>query len=298
MDKPYTRETVSIEGAELGVTRWPGSAPVIGIHGLASNGRAFASLADELSPEVGVLAPDLRGRGRSEHAGGPYGLARHADDVAAVAAALGVSGPRVVVGHSMGAYVALVLAARHASLVRALVLVDGGAPLPELPDGTVFDVDALFASPVGPLLEPLRTPWPDAQAVLAERESTALFAGRDDDAMRRYVIDSVVPGGAGVRHPVDLDAVAADATDVFAGAAVRDAYADVRCPVVFVRAMDGLNGSGDEVISDEEVAALAEAVPDLRVHDLVGENHMSVLVGRDGAPRVAAIARALCDDAA
>ena len=58
----------------------------------------------------------------------PFGIRAHADDVAAVIARLGAA-PAVVVGHSMGAHVALMCAERHPDAVAGLVLVDGGPPL-------------------------------------------------------------------------------------------------------------------------------------------------------------------------
>ena len=80
-----------------------------------------------------VIAPDLRGRGRSNGLAGPRGLAAHARDLVAVLDALGVE-RAVVVGHSMGAFVALVLGDLYPERVSRLVLVDGGLPL-DLPDG-------------------------------------------------------------------------------------------------------------------------------------------------------------------
>ena len=107
---------------------WPGSGtPVLAIHGITSSSRSWPLLAQELDRPV--VAPDLRGRGRSNHLPGPVGLVAHAEDCAAVLRAV-TDEPVVVVGHSMGGFVATVLAARHPDLVRALVLVDGGLPFP------------------------------------------------------------------------------------------------------------------------------------------------------------------------
>ena len=69
----------------------------------------FEALADQLGDAVTLLAPDLRGRGRSS-AGGPYGMAAHADDLMAVLDHAGAA-DALVVGHSMGGFAAVVAAA-------------------------------------------------------------------------------------------------------------------------------------------------------------------------------------------
>jgi len=81
------------------------------------------------APQLGALvtagrciAPDFRGLGATEGAT-PYSMDQYADDVAALVQALG-AGPAVVVGLSMGGYVAFALWRRHRAHVRALVLVD------------------------------------------------------------------------------------------------------------------------------------------------------------------------------
>src|SRR3954447_13890652 len=113
---------VPVSGGSLRVASWPGAgAPVLAVHGITSSSRSWPFLAAVLDQPV--LAPDLRGRGRSSHLPAPYGMAQHADDCAAVIEA-GGGAPLVVVGHSMGGHVAVVLAARHPDLVRGLVLVD------------------------------------------------------------------------------------------------------------------------------------------------------------------------------
>lgn len=60
-------------------------------------------------------------------------MSRHSDDVAALLAELGME-RALPVGHSMGAFVSVVVAHRHPQLMNRLILVDGGLPL-EIPDG-------------------------------------------------------------------------------------------------------------------------------------------------------------------
>jgi lipase len=119
---------VPVSGGSLRVASWPGTGvPVLAVHGITSSSRSWPFLAAVLDQPV--LAPDLRGRGRSNRLPAPYGIGQHADDCAAVIESVG-GAPVVVVGHSMGGFVATVLAARRPDLVRALVLVDGGLPFP------------------------------------------------------------------------------------------------------------------------------------------------------------------------
>ena len=75
----------------------------------------------------------------------------------AAVAHLGLDRP-VLAGHSLGAYVALLAAARAPDLFGGLLLVDGGLPLP-VPDGA--DLDALLDASLGPALARLRETLPE-----------------------------------------------------------------------------------------------------------------------------------------
>lgn len=127
MPERYRAHDVPVAGGTLRVGEWTGDgATVVLLHGLTGSHVSWLFVAEAL-PGRSLLAPDLRGRGRSGDLPGPYGLATHADDAAAVIRAH-ADGPVVVVGHSMGGFVAAVLADRHPGLVSAVVLVDGGLP--------------------------------------------------------------------------------------------------------------------------------------------------------------------------
>ncbi len=70
------------------------------------------------------FAIDQRGHGESHPRGG-YGIAAYVQDVVETLDALGLSSAHIV-GHSMGARVALVFAARHPERTRSAVMVDIG----------------------------------------------------------------------------------------------------------------------------------------------------------------------------
>ena len=98
--EPATPFRVPVAGGELAGGQWHADAdgmPLVGIHGITANHVSWAMIAAAL-PGVRVIAPDLRGRGRSGDLPGPYGMADHADDVARMLDGLGVERAVVVRG--------------------------------------------------------------------------------------------------------------------------------------------------------------------------------------------------------
>jgi pimeloyl-ACP methyl ester carboxylesterase len=106
---------------------------VMFIHGFLDGAAAWNDVVDVLRPDVDARAVDLAGMGTRAGETGPFSLERFALDVGLALDSIGQ--PVVLVGHSMGAQVAEIVAARHPSLVRGLVLLTpvalAGTPLPE-----------------------------------------------------------------------------------------------------------------------------------------------------------------------
>ena len=102
------------------------------LHGHFGNGRTFERLADSLAPDWRVVAPDQRGHGRSDPAP-DYDREGYVADAAHVIEALDLA-PAVVLGHSLGGVNAYQLAAHRPELVRAVIVEDAPAQLPERPD--------------------------------------------------------------------------------------------------------------------------------------------------------------------
>src|ERR1700754_883096 len=101
-----------------------GGTPVLLIHGNCSSGAFWDPLVLHPPADLRLIAPDLRGYGGSEAApvDATRGLSDFADDVAAGLGALDVTGPVVVVAHSMGCGVAMLLLVDHPERVKALLL--------------------------------------------------------------------------------------------------------------------------------------------------------------------------------
>lgn len=102
------------------------AAPVLLVHGLASNARMWDGVAERLADQGHpVAAVDQRGHGRSSQVDHGYDFATLTDDLRQVIAHFGWSRPWVA-GQSWGANVVLELAVRQPGAVSGLVWVDGG----------------------------------------------------------------------------------------------------------------------------------------------------------------------------
>lgn len=95
--------------------------PVLFVHGFPLSRELWAGVVPRLGPGWRAIAPDLRGHGESD-VGPVTSMQTYAADLAALLDHLGESRPVVLVGLSMGGYVALELVRRQAERVRALVL--------------------------------------------------------------------------------------------------------------------------------------------------------------------------------
>jgi len=92
--------------------------PVLLLHGVGLRAEAWQAQIDALCAHYHVIAPDMPGHGQSPH---PTGLRRLADYAQAYLPVLEQLGrPVMIVGHSMGAMIALELASREPEKVRAV----------------------------------------------------------------------------------------------------------------------------------------------------------------------------------
>ena len=102
-------------------------APVILLHGWPLSSRMWKRVIPALAETHTVIAPDLRGAGYSDKPVAGYDKVTMAQDVHALAEALGL-GKYAVVGYDIGGMVAYPLAAHHRAEVEKLVIVD--VPIP------------------------------------------------------------------------------------------------------------------------------------------------------------------------
>jgi lipase len=115
----------------LHVHEWSGPAapPVVCLHGVTAHGERYRRLAEERWTAFHVVAPDLRGHGRSGWEP-PWTFPTHVADLVETTDALGL-GRADWIGHSWGGRLVLELAAAHPERIRRAVLLDPAIqPLP------------------------------------------------------------------------------------------------------------------------------------------------------------------------
>jgi 3-oxoadipate enol-lactonase len=123
---------LSIKGLDIHYKEKGQGFPVVLIHGYTGNLRNWALQVREIAQKYRTISPDLRGHGLSVKPTRreDYSLELFAADVCGLLDALAVP-ECYLVGHSMGGMVAQEFILRHPEMVRALVLVDTAADVPQ-----------------------------------------------------------------------------------------------------------------------------------------------------------------------
>lgn len=110
---------VTIQYAVQGPTT---GRPVVLLHGLSDSWQSFELLLPQLSPDLRAFAVDLRGHGGSDRPPGGYDMDTMAADVVALIRALDLRDV-IVVGHSMGSFVAREVVRQGGDRVAGLVVI-------------------------------------------------------------------------------------------------------------------------------------------------------------------------------
>jgi pimeloyl-ACP methyl ester carboxylesterase len=99
--------------------------PLVMLHGGSGRWQLYSGMLGELAQGCHVYAPDLRGHGKSGWVPWSYTIRDYVEDIATFLRE--VSGPSVLMGHSLGGIIAVATTKAWPDLVRALIVAD--APL-------------------------------------------------------------------------------------------------------------------------------------------------------------------------
>ena len=223
------------------------------LHAFPLSGAMWVQQQEALADGWRVLAPDLRGFGRSSQGSDEPSLDHMADDVAAMLDRLRLD--RVVLGGlSMGGYVTMALLRRHPHRVRAVVLADTKATADPPPAREK-------RQRIAARLDEERTP-----AALIEEVLPTLCG--PTTAQQRPAVGEQVAGMVRNADP------AAAAWAQRAMAARPDSTAtlgSVDVPSLVVR------GQEDELSTPADADLMVDAVPDARLVVLAGSGHLTAL---------------------
>ncbi|CAL9494612.1 alpha/beta fold hydrolase [Streptomyces sp. enrichment culture] len=234
-------------GAGIGAARdraARGSAPardgaghgpgVLLLHGLMGRASHWAQTARWLSGRHRAVALDQRGHGRSDKPPrGSYTRDAYVEDVEAALEQLGL-GPAVLIGHAMGALTAWQLAAKRPDLVRGLIICDMRA-------------SALGAASQHTWTEWFRA-WPVPFATLADVRK---WFGEDDPWVERpnpsrgeFYAEVMAESSDGWRPVFEPDQMLRS-RETWVYDAHWEELAQVRCPTLVVRGLDGELGRAE-----------------------------------------------------
>jgi pimeloyl-ACP methyl ester carboxylesterase len=117
--------SVAVDGTMISYRAYgqPGDNGIVLVHGGGAHARWWDHIAPLLAPRGRVVALDLSGHGDSGRRGA-YELDYWAHEVLAVAGAAGITGSPIIVGHSMGGFVALRAAGLYGPEIEGVVVID------------------------------------------------------------------------------------------------------------------------------------------------------------------------------
>jgi pimeloyl-ACP methyl ester carboxylesterase len=261
--------TVTINYAEEPAS----GAPLVLIHGGSARWQALAGVIPDFAERWHVYALDLRGHGKSGHVPGRYRLQDYADDLAAFLQH--VTGPAILIGHSLGGMVAVMLAGQHPDLVRALVV--GDAPLARDTWRRALEQQDAQLHTWRHLAGPGRS---EIELVAALKEIPVVWGEYTTPVPARIALGEDSPWFEAMvanLHALDPDMLTALVDDFEQTVAGYDLHAllpAITCPVLLLQADPALAGSA---LTSAEVDQALALLPDATHVQLRGQHHGSVV---------------------
>lgn len=157
------RKTFQSNGLTFSYLDTEGEKPLlVALHGHMMEGATFLPLMQVLQSDYRVIALDQRGHGYSDHAA-TYTRDDYLSDLQALLQTVDVQAPVILLGHSLGGVNAYQFAARHAGMVRALIIEDIGATVESdlsfcLPWSGFFKTEEDLVTRIGARMAPYFAP--------------------------------------------------------------------------------------------------------------------------------------------
>jgi len=288
MSLPTQKFLVPVSGGDLAVFQYGDGigTPVLLIHGVTSSNRAFQLFADALIARgKAPYAVDLRGRGDSNSLPGPFGMATHAKDMAAVIDHFDWKSPDVI-GHSMGAFVTAALVGLYPEKVGQVILADGGIPLPLPPGMTIEQIMPLV---LGPALTRLSMIFENKDAYRNYWKPLPAFAKGWSAVLDEYVDYDLRGTEPHLKPSTNPQAVEEDNRDLFGDDLVARSLKGLQNETLFIKAERGLQNEENGLYPMPVLDLVLPNYPQLKLEFLADCNHYDMFLEESGAEKVATI---------
>ena len=244
---------VETNGLRLHYSRTGGNKPPLVLaHGVTDAGPCWTPVAEALAAEYDAIMVDARGHGCSDAPERGYGPAEQAADLAGVIVGLGLDHPAVL-GHSMGAATALVLAGAHPDLPGAILLEDPPAWWTDRTDS--------------PEVIERRTAVKERAIGLKQKTREELIAGHR--AEQPGWSDAELEPWADAKQRFSPNVLSVYDQDNGANVDWQAVLRRITCPALLITA-DPERGA---IVTDASAAALEALVPHLEIAHVPGAGH-------------------------
>jgi len=256
------------DGIQIQLAAWEGEGqPILCVHGLTANCRCWDLIASSLVPENNILAMDLRGRGLSDKPSSGYSLQHHIRDIVCLLDDL--KQERIVLmGHSSGAYISMAFAANYPERTEKLILMDAGGQLTQ-------DQWDKFTLAIKPSLDRLGQVFPSFEAYVANMK-LAPFLQPWSQALEDYFRYESEAVEGGVRSRINPANIQEEVQNI-QQEVPSEYFPKVTCPVLILRATDGIFSNDDLVLPESAVDRMVSEIPEALRVDIKGTNHFSIL---------------------
>jgi pimeloyl-ACP methyl ester carboxylesterase len=244
---------VPLGDMELNVRVSGQGPPLLLVHGFPLDHTMWREQIEELSSGFQVIAPDLRGFGKSDVTPGKVTMEQMADDLARLLEVLHVDRPVSFCGLSMGGYVAWQFWLRHADLLDRLVLCDTRA---------VADTEEMARFRLETADRVLREgPAPVVENMMGKLFSEETVAHRQDllEQTRQVMVGT------------DPEGIAAALRGMAEREDMRDRLGDIRVPTLLIC------GQFDVISLPEEMEQIAAAMIHADFVEVAAAGHMAPL---------------------
>ncbi len=227
--------------------------PLLFIHGFPLSRMIWQPQAQALHQEFHVITPDLRGHGESAAPAGFYEMQTFADDLLALLQHL-QCGPAILIGHSMGGYIAFAFLRQYPEWVKGLVLVSTRAAA-DSPEGKAGR-EALAQA-----VEKANSAAPVVAKMLTNMIAPASIAA---DPNLKTEVERIM-------SHTSLNGLAGGLRGMATRADAQDLLAAVHVPTLIIA------GAADALIPPTESENMAKAISGAQLHLIEGAGHLPSL---------------------